>query len=157
MRFALIVDPMKIEGLSSCRQLTKAGMLNNLQRGGNTPVLWAIMKLFAKRILKFSIKIQPLWFKRWRQSERDKSKPNPIEAVSQYLESLLRKIKNFEGCSVADEAKQELKTYMRILQKNEITLQALKTYNPDLAQETHLFMQLQINNKGKGMERWKLL
>ncbi|MBL8676067.1 MAG: toprim domain-containing protein, partial [Alphaproteobacteria bacterium] len=86
-------------------------------------------------------------------SSIDKPKPNPIEAVSQYLESLLRKIKNFEGCSLADEAKQELKTYMQILQKNEITLQALKSYNPDLAQETHLFMQRQMNSKSKGMER----
>ena len=86
-------------------------------------------------------------------SSMDKPKPNPIETVSQYLESLLRKIKNFEGCSLADEAKQELKTYMQILQKNEITLQALKSYNPDLAQETHLFMQRQMNNKNKGMER----
>ncbi|MBP9777462.1 MAG: toprim domain-containing protein, partial [Alphaproteobacteria bacterium] len=86
-------------------------------------------------------------------STMDKPKPNPIEAVSQYLESLLRKIKNFEGCSLADEAKQELKTYMQILQKNEITLQALKSYTPELAQETHLFMQSQMNNKNKGMER----
>ncbi|MBP6952113.1 MAG: toprim domain-containing protein, partial [Alphaproteobacteria bacterium] len=86
-------------------------------------------------------------------SSMDKPKPNPIESVSQYLESLLRKIKNFEGCSLADEAKQELKTYMQILQKNEITLQALKSYNPDLAQETHLFMQRQMNNKSNEMER----
>jgi hypothetical protein len=86
-------------------------------------------------------------------SSIDKPKPNPIEAVSQYLESLLRKIKNFEGCSLADEAKQELKIYMQILQKNEITLQALKLYNPELVQETHLFVQRQMNNKNKGIER----
>lgn len=82
-----------------------------------------------------------------------KPEPKPIEIVSNYGGSLLRKVKHFEGYSLGEEAKLELKAYLQLLQKNEITLPALKAHNPQLAQEAQDFMQRHMHNKSKGMER----
>lgn len=82
-----------------------------------------------------------------------KPEPQPIETVSEYVGSLLRKVNHFEGYSLGEEAKQELKTYLELLEKNEITLPALKAYNPELAQEAQEFMERHVRNKSKGMER----
>ena len=82
-----------------------------------------------------------------------KSERSDIAIVSDYVESLLNKVKNFEGYSLGDDAKQELKTYLQLLQRNEITLPALKSHNPELAQEAQAFMQRYMLSKDRGMER----
>lgn len=82
-----------------------------------------------------------------------KPEPKPIEVISDYVGSLLRKVKHFEGYSLGEEAKQELKAYLQLLQKNEITLPALKAHNPEVAQEAQDFMQRHMRNKSKGMEK----
>lgn len=82
-----------------------------------------------------------------------KPEPKPIEIISDYVGSLLRKVKHFEGYSLGEEAKQELKTYLKLLQKNEITLPTMKAHNPELAQEAQDFMQRHMRDKSKGMER----
>ena len=86
-------------------------------------------------------------------SPSNKPEPKPIEIAADYIESLLRKTKAFEGYSLGDEAKQELKTYLQLLQRNEITLPALMEHNPYLAQDAHEFMERQTRHKSKGRER----
>jgi hypothetical protein len=66
---------------------------------------------------------------------------------------LLNKVKSFEGYSFGDEAKQELKTYLQLLQKNEITLPTLKAHNREVAQEAQALMQRYMQSKDRGMER----
>jgi hypothetical protein len=87
------------------------------------------------------------------QRNSSKSELSDIAIVSDYVEPLLNKVKRFEGYSLGGEAKQELKTYLQLLHKNDITLPTLKAHNPELAQEVKAFMQRYMQNKDRGMER----
>jgi len=75
-----------------------------------------------------------------------------IDVISDYIQSKMRDIKAYEGTSLAHEAKQELKDYLKTLQKNEPLFQTLKDQNKDLVQEVQKVFQEQMRIRSRGIE-----
>jgi hypothetical protein len=54
------------------------------------------------------------------------TKPNNIEIISKYLVSKIREMKAFEGSSIGDKARQEVKIYMENFDKSTLQLYGLE-------------------------------
>lgn len=78
------------------------------------------------------------------------TKANNIEIISKYLASKIKKMKAFEGSSIGDKARQEIKTYMENLDKT--TLQAIKAHDQNLAKDLHHFEQAREMSRGRGVD-----
>jgi len=78
------------------------------------------------------------------------TKSNNIEIISKYLASKIKEMKSFEGSSIGDKARQEVKTYMENFDKT--TLQAIKAHDQNLAKELQHFEQNQEMSRGRGVE-----
>jgi phage/plasmid primase-like uncharacterized protein len=78
------------------------------------------------------------------------TKPNNIEIISKYLASKIREMKAFEGSSIGDKARQEVKTYMENFDKT--TLQSIKTHDQNLAKELQHFEQTREISRGRGVD-----
>ena len=77
-------------------------------------------------------------------------KPNNIEIISKYLVSKIKEMKAFEGSSIGDKARQEVKTYMENLDKT--TLQSIKAHDQNLAKELQHFEQTREISRGRGVD-----
>ena len=78
------------------------------------------------------------------------TKPNNIEIISKYLSSKIREMKAFEGSSIGDKARQEVKIYMENFDK--ATLQSIKAHDQNLAKELQHFEQTREMSRGRGVE-----
>ncbi len=78
------------------------------------------------------------------------TKPNNIEIISKYLASKIREMKAFEGSSIGDKARQEVKTYMENFDKT--TLQSIKAHDQNLAKELQHFEQTREISRGRGVD-----
>ena len=78
------------------------------------------------------------------------TKPNNIEIISKYLASKIREMKAFEGSSIGDKARQEVKIYMENFDKT--TLQSIKAHDQNLAKELQNFEQAREMSRGRGVE-----
>ncbi len=78
------------------------------------------------------------------------TKPNNIEIISKYLASKIREMKAFEGSSIGDKARQEVKTYMENFDKS--TLQSIKAHDQNLAKELQHFEQTREISRGRGVD-----
>ncbi len=78
------------------------------------------------------------------------TKSNNIEIISKYLASKIKEMKAFEGSSIGDKARQEVKTYMENFDKT--TLQAIKAHDQNLAKELQHLEQTREINRGRGVE-----
>lgn len=77
-------------------------------------------------------------------------KPNNIEVISEYLTSKIKEMKAFEGSSIGDKARQELKTYMENLDKT--TLQSIKAHDQHVAKEFQHFEQARELSRGREID-----
>lgn len=82
-----------------------------------------------------------------------KVNPDSIETLYTYMEEKIKKIKTFEGSSLADEAKRELDTYITILGKDEARMQEIRNFNPELAKEIETYTHNQSLGKSLGKGR----
>jgi ATP-dependent exoDNAse (exonuclease V) alpha subunit len=78
------------------------------------------------------------------------TKPNNIEIISKYLASKIREMKAFEGSSIGDKARQEVKAYMENFDKT--TLQSIKAHDQNLAKELQHFEQAREMSRGRGVD-----
>ena len=82
-----------------------------------------------------------------------KPESNSIETIFKYMESKIKEIKAFEGSFLAIQAKEELKTFMKVLENNEGLMEKFRAYNPEIAIELKVHMQTQRQFLNKGFER----
>lgn len=69
-------------------------------------------------------------------------RPSNMNIIAKFIEDKMRMIKVYEGSSISEDAKQELKYYLETFHKNEKMLREFKSHNPELAKEIkHLFQQ----------------
>jgi len=88
-------------------------------------------------------------------SSQPTNPPSNIEIISAYLREQFRKMKAFEGSSIADDARREIKKHMEMIHKT--TLQQIKDHDPNLAKELQRLektqeMTREIMNRGRGMD-----
>lgn len=78
------------------------------------------------------------------------TKPNNIEIIAKYLAEKIQKMKAFEGSSLADKARQELKATMESFDAR--TLEAIKAHDQNLAKDLQHFGHDQSLSRGRGVE-----
>jgi phage/plasmid primase-like uncharacterized protein len=84
-------------------------------------------------------------------------RPSNMNIIAKYIEDKMRMIKTYEGSSIAEDAKQELKYYLETFQKNERMLQEFKSHSPELAKDIQRLyqkqqQQVQEHQRSKGMD-----
>ncbi|MBA3814377.1 MAG: MobA/MobL family protein [Alphaproteobacteria bacterium] len=72
---------------------------------------------------------------------------NSMEIISSYIAEKIREIKAYEGTALARAAKQELRSYLQALQKDERLLQDFKTRSPELVKDIKRLYQEQAQEQ----------
>ena len=82
----------------------------------------------------------------------ESDKPNSIQTISKYLEDKIKEIKTFDGSFIADQAREELRNYMKSLHKDETLFKEIKAHNPEIAKETQKLFQSQTLYKDREID-----
>ncbi len=143
-------DVLKKQGVEGVREYVKDYLDHDKQR--HMPQLLQDVSSGKHTITDKGMLKIPSVEKSSSSSPQTSSRSDSFEVISEYIRSKIKTIKTFEGCSLGEDAKQELKSYLHTLQKNEPLFQAIKGHNPDLAQEFKQLLKEQERVKSRGME-----
>lgn len=136
-------DVLKIQGRKGVQAYVQPYLNSHAEKEAQASLTTSSSKLEAQKIN------QPM------VSSTDR--PSNIAIIAKFIEDKMRMIKTYEGSSIAEDAKQELKYYLETFQKNERMLQEFKNQCPDLAKDIQRLyqkqqQQIQEHQRSKGMD-----